>query len=1112
MKRSFTKRFLSLFLCLMMLVPFAACAKSGNGSNNDASADSVGTVSEDASEQPDGGTLKTSYTASADVPKLKGDVILLQLNNTASFALDYGAMPSLSAFAKSGVTYDNFYAQCGLYEGMYSALTSLYAPYEPSSDTTAYYSLAHLFRDKGYSTSAYLMTDGAYNAEVLGFDTVKASDTLGNLISAVTELADNSRNDFVFAEFANLSYPYIPDSENSVKLDGDKSLNSYLECAAYGDSVLKGLFDILNSMGSKAPTLVIYGTAPELDKDYAVYSQDYPTLFENGFDSADAYKTPFVIYSPSLTASSDDALATVYDIYPTVAALYGFKSSKMLISGDNVYMNDSLPEKASPVASPINLAEGKSYTFAPSDGTDAAYMFPSLGDNGTMLTDGVVTDGKNIPESGCGFVLKQCSKLHYITVDLGDAESFDTVVLAGVAFNDASYAGLSGDAFSVEISQDGSTFVSAQGDFFYGTDGDSVFRSYHCVLNQSENARYVRIGISASSNYLTASEILIYGTLAEEEVSAEGLRFFAIQSANLTRGRFITDAILYDGVSEVNRAYSVATGAEISARPYKELYKYVFSVIYECECAVLCDYFGKDMTYKELLADLPEYAMLTTVSDDVNGGGSMVGHKGFLSNFSYTYTPAALDGKWCGLKYDTNKLVLDNATEGTLITKEFDIGGFKKLYATAIATANGGSIELYASYVAANGVNTRWEKLCTYTDDGFTSFADCLGVSDSDGSAKRFRLMIKLTADESGTSPEVHNITLSPLPAEGSANDTHSIDGAAEVFIELDTDESTSGGVAAVATLVAKALSTTPDYDTAACITGSTDAGEEPSLAALAYYASTQNVYAFADAYGAEEFVAAIDRDQPVIFLHGGAYLIATGYGKNGITAIDSKTGEESTLGFDKFNNTEVLVVDSALYTPEIIDNFISESSAVRPGVVVEKQYIVIHNTGNYSASANASAHDKYIQGLENNPDRKVSWHYTVDDTEIYHHLPDNETAWHAGDGSDGNGNKYGIGIEICVNGFPGVYEGEEYEAWLAQFMKAVKNASYLTAKLMIENNIDIDHVMQHYDFAPEKKNCPMQMRYTSGSGTFTRDEGDMWVYFLNQVEKQYERLLKEGF
>lgn len=50
----------------------------------------------------------------------------------------------------------------------------------------------------------------------------------------------------------------------------------------------------------------------------------------------------------------------------------------------------------------------------------------------------------------------------------------------------------------------------------------------------------------------------------------------------------------------------------------------------------------------------------------------------------------------------------------------------------------------------------------------------------------------------------------------------------------------------------------------------------------------------------------------------------------------------------------------------------------------------------------------------EKNPETPTSWHFTVDEKEIYQHLPLNENGWHAGDG--GTGNRKSIGIEICEN------------------------------------------------------------------------------------------------
>lgn len=186
-----------------------------------------------------------------------------------------------------------------------------------------------------------------------------------------------------------------------------------------------------------------------------------------------------------------------------------------------------------------------------------------------------------------------------------------------------------------------------------------------------------------------------------------------------------------------------------------------------------------------------------------------------------------------------------------------------------------------------------------------------------------------------------------------------------------------------------------------------------------------------------------------------------------------------------------------------IIEHIIPENSAVRPGALVEKKkYIVIHNTGNPNPNASAKAHDDYIHSLTNDPARQVSWHYTVDCKEIYHHVPDNENAWHASDGSYGEGNFYGIGIEICVDGFPGSFEGTEYEAWLPHFKQTLDNAAYLTAKLMKEHDISLENVLQHNDFARDKKNCPQQMRWDSESGTYTHC-GDMWRYFIEKVKTE---------
>lgn len=126
-----------------------------------------------------------------------------------------------------------------------------------------------------------------------------------------------------------------------------------------------------------------------------------------------------------------------------------------------------------------------------------------------------------------------------------------------------------------------------------------------------------------------------------------------------------------------------------------------------------------------------------------------------------------------------------------------------------------------------------------------------------------------------------------------------------------------------------------------------------------------------------------------------------------------------------------------------IIEDFIPKERANRSGIPMNPLYITIQNTGNISEGANAKMHANYVKTI----DLIVSWHYTVDDTVIYQHLPLSEVGWHAGDGN-GEGNYKSIGIEICMN-----IDGDRY--------KAEDNTVKLVVYLMKKYNIPLDRVVQ---------------------------------------------------
>ena len=137
-----------------------------------------------------------------------------------------------------------------------------------------------------------------------------------------------------------------------------------------------------------------------------------------------------------------------------------------------------------------------------------------------------------------------------------------------------------------------------------------------------------------------------------------------------------------------------------------------------------------------------------------------------------------------------------------------------------------------------------------------------------------------------------------------------------------------------------------------------------------------------------------------------------------------------------------------------------------RPGGSNPCKYITIHETGNAAKGADAAAHAAYLDSDAGERDL-VSWHYSVDDHAIVQHLPDYETAYHAGDGKAGPGNTTSIGIEICVNA------GGNFEA-------AKANAAALVRLLMEEHGIPLDNVVQHNRW--NGKDCPKTIRATAGA------------------------------
>lgn len=140
-------------------------------------------------------------------------------------------------------------------------------------------------------------------------------------------------------------------------------------------------------------------------------------------------------------------------------------------------------------------------------------------------------------------------------------------------------------------------------------------------------------------------------------------------------------------------------------------------------------------------------------------------------------------------------------------------------------------------------------------------------------------------------------------------------------------------------------------------------------------------------------------------------------------------------------------------------------------------QYIVVHNTDNFAAGADASAH---ARAQCNGNFDGMSAHYYVDDGNmVYQAAGHGRGCWHVGVNYGGRlfgivNNKNSIGVEMCVQA------GYDFDRAFANTMEFVR-------QLMAETGIPADRVVQHYDVCA--KNCPSQIRAKG-----------MWEEFKRQI------------
>lgn len=167
-----------------------------------------------------------------------------------------------------------------------------------------------------------------------------------------------------------------------------------------------------------------------------------------------------------------------------------------------------------------------------------------------------------------------------------------------------------------------------------------------------------------------------------------------------------------------------------------------------------------------------------------------------------------------------------------------------------------------------------------------------------------------------------------------------------------------------------------------------------------------------------------------------------------------------------------------------------------RPGISLDPEYITLHSTGNVNSSAKNEADNV----CNNHPNEQASFHYVVGEVDVYQTIPDNEVAWHAGDGFDGEGNRRSLSIEMIETG---------------NREKVLRNAMDLAVYLAKLHNIPADHIVLHNKWS--HKDCPRILRnrvYIKGNMNwdwFQTELNKLWKLSAGQLSQSLDWAEQKG-
>lgn len=292
------------------------------------------------------------------------NLLLIQLECIDTWMLNDTAMPNLSALAREGITFANYYAPKYLWGATFNsenlANTGVITPMSSSRlsnfDRVAYpWSAAHMFAQLGYTVNSFHRSGGnIYNRAAVhtnwGYEAYHSGEDMGlsdlDLDSCLTEAYDMMVSDGPFMSFI-ITYsghgPYSPETKEAGRYydelaatlpDAEEEYVLALCHARETDVFIGKLMDKLRADGHAEDTVLLLYT-----DHYDHYLSD-PALLPKLKGTSDTNllsHVPCILWSAGLAPMEVQKPVATYDLLPTVANLFSLPTDGRYYFGNDAF-------------------------------------------------------------------------------------------------------------------------------------------------------------------------------------------------------------------------------------------------------------------------------------------------------------------------------------------------------------------------------------------------------------------------------------------------------------------------------------------------------------------------------------------------------------------------------------------------------------------------------------------------------------------------------------------------------------------------------------------------------------------------------------------------------